>query len=406
MDNREFYKQVLGVLAPWEVVNVDTNIEQDRVDIYIEWPQGQIGICPKCNKETKVHDRREERLWRHLDTCQLKTFIHCQIPRVDCSAHKVKTMEIPWANDMSHFTKLFEKLAIDFLLASRNRSKIANLLRISWDELNHIMNKSVKRGLEKRNNEPVKYIGMDEKSFLKGHKYVTVMSDIENKRIIDVAEGRKTETVDILWNNLSNSQKDGIKAVSIDFWKAFISGAKKHVPNADIVHDKFHIMKYLNEAVDKVRKEENKRLNIQGDRTLVSTKYLWLKGKGNFTKKNKAFFRNINIELLAVGRAWLRKEMFRNFWNYKYKKSARDFFNQWYFSATHSNLKPVIKVAKMLKRHFEEIVTYIKHRITNAFAEGINSQIQHVKSTARGFRNFNNYRTSILFYFGKLELYP
>jgi len=406
MENREFYKQVLGVIAPWEVVNVDTNIEQDRVDIYIEWPKGQVGICPECNKKTKIHDRREERLWRHLDTCQLKTFIHCQIPRVKCSTHKVKTMEVPWASDMSHFTKLFEKLAIDFLLASRNKSKIANLLRISWDELNHIMNKAVKRGLEKRNHDLMKFIGMDEKSFLKGHNYVTVMSDIENKRIIDVAEGRKTETVDSLWNNLSDSQKNAVEAVSIDFWQAFISGVRTHVPNADIVHDKFHIAKYLNEAVDKVRREENKRLNIEGDRTLVSTKYLWLKGKANFTKKNKEFFRKINIELLAVGRAWQRKELFRNFWGYKYKKPAQDFFNRWYFSATHSNLKPIIDVAKMLKRHFEEIITYIKHRITNAFAEGINSQIQHVKSTARGFRNFNNYRTSILFYFGKLELYP
>jgi transposase len=406
MDNRGFYKQVLGVIAPWEVVNVDTNIEQDRVDIYIEWPQGRLGICPKCNKETKIHDRREERLWRHLDTCQLKTFIHCLIPRVKCSAHKVKTMEIPWASDMSHFTKLFEKLAIDFLLASRNRTKVANLLRISWDEMNHIMNKAVKRGLEKRDSELIEMIGMDEKSFLKGHKYVTVMSDIVNKRIIDVSEGRKTESVDKLWQNLSEPQRENVKAVSMDFWRAFISGAQKFVPNADIVHDKFHIASYLGKAVDTVRRIEHKRLSIDGDKTLLNTKYIFLKKKENLTEKQKDIFKKLNIAGLEVGKAWQLKELFRNFWDYKYKKSANDFFERWFNSAIETNLEPVIKVAKMLKDHFENIITYLKHRITNAFAEGINSQIQLIKSTARGFRNFNNYRTSILFYCGKLELYP
>jgi len=165
-------------------------------------------------------------------------------------------------------------------------------------------------------------------------------------------------------------------------------------------------MKYMNEAVDKVRRKENKYLMAQQDRTLIGTKYLWLKAKRNFTKENKVDFRNINIGQLSVGRAWNRKELLRHLWDYTYEGSARKFFRKWYFSATHSRLKPVIAVAKMLKRHLENIITFIKHRITNAFAEGINSKIQHIKATARGFRNFKNYRTSILFYCGQLNLYP
>ena len=192
----------------------------------------------------------------------------------------------------------------------------------------------------------------------------------------------------------------------MDFWKPFITGAKKHVPQAAIVHDKFHIIKYLNEAVDKVLRKENKYLIAQQDRTLVGTKYLWLKRKENYTKKNRTDFRKLNIGQLSVGRAWNRKELLRHLWDYTYEESARKFFKKWYFPATHSRLKPIIDVAKMLKRHIENILTFIKHRITNAFAEGINSKIQHIKATARGFRNFDNYRTSILFYCGKLSLYP
>ena len=272
--------------------------------------------------------------------------------------------------------------------------------------MNHIMAKAVKRGLERRADEPIKYIGMDEKSFLKGQNYVTVMTDTEGKRILDIAQGRKAESVNTLWEGLTENQKSGIEAVSMDFWKAFITGAEKHVPMADIVHDRFHIEKYLNEAVDKVRRGEHKKLRAQKSETLTGTKYLWLKSKKNFTKENKAAFKKLNIDQLAVGRAWNRKELFRHFWSYKYTGSAQKFFKKWYFSATHSRLQPVIDVAKMLKRHFDNILNYVKHRITNAFAEGINSRIQHIKATARGFRNFENYRTSILFYCGKLSLYP
>lgn len=406
MDDKELYRQILGVVAPWEIIKIDLAMEQDRVDIYLEWPYLQDGTCPECGETCKVHDRRKERTWRHLDTCQLKTFIHCRMPRVKCDEHKTITMSVPWAEDMSRFTRQFERIAIQFLEASENRIKTAQALRLSWDEMNHIMEKAVERGLSRRNDDTIKNIGMDEKSFLKGQSYITVMTDTEGKRVLDVAQDRKKESVDALWDSLTEKQKESVEAVSMDFWRAFITGAEKHVPGAVIVHDKFHIMKYMNEAVDKVRRNENKALMAQEDRTLVGTKYLWLKAKENFTKENKSDFRNINIGQLSVGRAWNRKELLRHLWNYTYEGSARKYFNKWYFSATHSRLKPVIKVAKMLKRHIENILTFIKHRITNAFAEGINSKIQHIKATARGFRNFKNYRTSILFYCGKLDLYP
>jgi transposase len=406
MNDKELYRQILGVVAPWKIETIDLDMDKNQVDIYLKWPYLTDGTCPECGKICKIHDRREERIWRHLDTCQLKTFIHCNTPRVKCSEHKTKTMEVPWAEDMSRFTKQFEQIAIQFLECSENRSKTAEVLRLSWDEMNHIMEKAVKRGLARRADEPIKYIGMDEKSFLKGQSYVTVMTDTEGKRILDIAQNRDKKAIDKLWGDLSEKQKGSVEAVSMDFWKAFINGAEKYVPEAAIVHDKFHIMKYMNEAVDKVRRAEHKLLTAQNNGTLGGTKYLWLKAKKNLTKENRKDFRELNINQLSVGRAWNRKELLRHLWDYYYEESARKFFNKWYFSATHSRLKPVIKVAKMLKRHIENILTYIKHRITNAFAEGINSRIQHIKATARGFRNFNNYRISILFYCGRLNLYP
>ena len=165
MDDKELYRQILGVVAPWKIERIELEMDNDRVDIYLGWPYGTEGICPECETTCKIHDRREERVWRHLDTCQLKTYIHCRIPRVKCDEHKTKTMEVLWAEDMSRFTRQFERIAIQFLEASENRKRTAKNLRLSRDEMNHIMTKAVKRGLERREDEPIKYVGMDEKVF-------------------------------------------------------------------------------------------------------------------------------------------------------------------------------------------------------------------------------------------------
>jgi transposase len=406
MDDKELYRQILGIVEPWKIAEIRLEISKQEVHIYLEYPAQKTGVCPTCRKECKIHDKREERSWRHLDTCQLKTFIHCRIPRVVCQDHKIVTMNVPWSSDQSRFTNLFERLAIDLLQATKNRSTAAALLRISWDEINGIMGRAVKRGLIRRKDEVIPCLGIDEKSFLKGHRYATVLTDTQGTRVLEVAENRDTSAVDTVFNCLSNKQKEAVTAISMDFWQAYNTGAKTHLPAAVIVHDKFHIMKYMNEAVDAVRKQEHRTLMKSNNETLKGKKYLFLKNRKDFTQDERSDFRNLNINQLAVGRAWNRRELLRHLWEYTYEKSARNFFAKWYFSATHSRLEPVIKIAKMLKKHFENIVTFIKHRITNAFAEGINSVIQHIKATARGFRNFQNYRTAILFFCGKLAMYP
>lgn len=406
MDDKELYRQILGVVAPWEIRKIDLDMSTQEVNIFLEYPLPSEGVCPKCGKISPIHDKRTERIWRHLDTCQLRTLIHCQVPRVICSEHKTITIDVPWSSNMSRFTNQFERFAIDLIKATKNRQKAADLLRISWDEIDGIMKRAVKRGMKRRSDEPVSYIGIDEKSFLSGHRYVTILTDISGKRVLDVAENRDTQAVDTVWKALSDKQRKGVKAVSMDFWQAYRTGAETHVPDAAIVHDRFHIMKYMNEAVDAVRKQEHQICMKNNDDTLKGKKYLFLKNRKDFTKDERSDFRELNINQLAVGRAWNRRELLRNLWSYSYEKSARSFFKKWYYSATHSRLPPVIKVAKLFKKHFENIVSYLKHRITNAFAEGINSVIQHIKSSARGFRSFKNYRIAILFFCGGLDLYP
>jgi transposase len=233
-----------------------------------------------------------------------------------------------------------------------------------------------------------------------------VLSDINEGRVLDVVKDRTKEAADELWQTIPAEQRGGIKAVAMDMWDAFMSSTKENVAQADIVHDKFHVAKYLSKAVDDVRKKENRELAGQGNEVLKGSKYLWLTNPSNWSPDQEMIFRILRKEQLKVGRAWAIKETFSHFWNYVYEKSAEKFFRQWYFWATHSRLKPVIDTAKTLKRHLAGLLTYLKHHITNAVAEGLNSKIQGIKANARGFRNFGNYRVSILFHCGKLNVYP
>nr|BFD68991.1 ISL3 family transposase [Bdellovibrio sp. HAGR004] len=381
-------------------------MQERLVEIDVQWPSDHEVECPECQRSCKIKDHREERRWRHLDTMQFQTVIKSRVPRSECPDHGVKTISVPWAGPSSRFTLLFERFAIDVMIAAKSIKEAAKLLGLSWDQVHHIQSRAVERGLAHRNLDKIKNVGIDEKSFLKGHKYALLMVDIDGKRILDVVEGRTLESANQLWSRIPEEVRTGVDAVAMDMWDAFITSAKTNAPQANIVHDKFHISKYLNEAVDKVRRAEHRDLMRDGDETLKGAKYLFLKNPANMSDNEKEKFKNLRMNNLKAGRAWSLKEQFSDFWNYSYKASAEKFFKQWYWWATHSRLKPMVDVAKLMKRHLNNILTYLRHQITNAMMEGFNSKIQSIKANARGFRNFANYRIAILFYCGRLNLYP
>jgi transposase len=406
MDALEFhYRDLLGLDSDWSVESVDLSTESKRVTIELAYVEKSV-CCPDCNVSCSMKDHAPERSWRHLDTMQFETVLKARVPRSNCTRCGVKTIAVPWSHKHSRFTIMFEAFAIEVLQASSGVSKAAALIGLSWDTVHEIMARAVKRGLAKRDTEDVAYLGIDEKSFGKGQDYVSVMTDVSGSRVLDVVPGRDEESVEKLWETLTPDQIQKVKAVAIDMWQAFENSVKKQAPHADIVHDRFHISKHLNESVDKVRRQENKALRKEGDERLVGTKQLWLFNLDNLRNERREEFDALREQELKTARAWAIKEQFRWFWSYCYAGTARNFFEDWYSWASRSQLKPVVKVAKMIRKRLGNILTYFKHRITNAHAEGFNSRIQNIKSNARGFRNFQNYRTRILFFCGKLDLKP
>ena len=409
MKDTSLFEQLLGLQAPWRVVSLSPDLDNKSINVCIEYPNGKKAPCPEagCGKICSIYDHRPERAWRHLDTMQFKTLLSCEVPRVNCELHGVKSLEVPWADSQARNTAFFERFAIDVLRCASSQAKAAELLGLSWDEVHHMQERAVARGLARRELKDIKHIGIDEKSFLKGQSYGSVLYDLDEARVLEVVKDRTEEAAIALLSTIPEKIRENVKAVAVDMWEPFLTGIKTVLPDAAIVHDKYHIVSYLTKAVDQVRRLEHKALKADGfEDWLKGTRYTWLRNPENWTEKDEATFDQIQGKGLKVARGWAIKETFMDIWNYSYEACARTFFDRWYFWATHSRLKPIVKVAKTIKRHLDNILTYLKHRITNAVGEGFNSKIQAIKAAARGFRNFANYRIAILFHCGKLELYP
>jgi transposase len=412
MKDTELYQQLLGVVKPWTVESV--RLDQQALEIVVKVAlRGSIGYtCPDCEAVVPGYDT-VTRQWRHLDSCQFKTILEASLPRVECPEHGVKTIQPPWALKGSRFTALFERFAIDVLLLCGNRSQASELLKLSWKEVHGIMARAVERGLVRKDREeaPLGPIHVDEKAFKRGHKYVTVVSELRegDPCVCHVEPERKKESLDFFYaERLTDRQREGIEAVSMDMWEPFVLSTREWVPDADgkIVFDKFHIAKHLNGAVDQVRKDEHRVLKARNDDRLTGSKYLWLKNEFNLSASQKQAFSSLRQANLKTARAWAIKEQFKQFWEKQDKDKAEAFFRKWYGWAVRSRLQPIKEAARMLRDRIHLILNFHVHRITNALAEGINSRIQWLIASARGFRNVEGFIAAVYFYLGKLKLYP
>lgn len=405
-DIRSLYTAVLGLRAPWDIERVETKLESGEVHVWVALPKGERWVCPECHAAAPIHDH-QERSWRHLDTCQFKTWVHARVPRLNCPTHGIKQLMVPWAEPGSQFTALFEALAIDWLKQA-TVSAVAKHLRISWDESSGIMERAVRRGLQRREAEPVKYVGVDETSFAQRHEYVTVVTDLERSRVLYVADDRSQASLDGFWFSRSHEHLLAIQAVAMDMCAPYIQSTLLNVPFADerIVFDKFHIAQNLGQAVDQVRRSEHRRLRAEGDSPLTGTKFDWLRHPGSFTRAAARSFAALRAQVHRVARAWELKETAMAIFELKAAWAARRNFSDWYAWAIRSQLGPMKRVARTLKKHWDQIENYFRHRVTNAGTEAINTQIQQVKGRSRGFRNRERFKMAILFHCGGLDLYP
>jgi transposase len=406
MEDKELYRNILGITAPWKVETVDLQVALGSVTVTLAHDEGSQFPCPECEALCKVYDHRK-RKWRHLDTCGFVTMIEAGVPRTDCPIHGIKQVKVPWAESGIGFTAMFEAVAISWLKAA-NTDAVAKQMRITWDETWGIMERAVHRGLLKRKLKPIKMLAIDETSFQKHHEYVTVLVDRSNGTVIDVLDDRKKVTLKD-WLDTNKDSLTMLESVSMDMWDPFISSVQEAIPDAEkkICFDRFHVAGYFGKAVDKTRIEEHRSFQKGPKKDLLKrTKHDFLRSRKNNAYRHRNSFYRLSRMNLKTSRAWQIKETASDLWEFKYRGVAERNWSALLRWISRSRLKHMVAVGEMIREHLWGILNAIILKATNAIAESINATIQRIKGRACGFRNRSRFKIAILFHRGGLDLLP
>ena len=402
----EFYTNLLGISGPWEVASIQRDSRSKEVTVIVEYTEKEPYLCPECGRRAKLHDHRKRR-WRHLDSCNHKTLIEAEVPRVVCEEHGVKQVPVNWAEKHSRFTHEFER-AVLLWLKEDSISTVAENFSLSWDQVDRIMNRAVQRGLRRRKKSTPEHIGIDETAFQKRHEYVTVILDKDTDTVIDILDDRKAKTLNKWFTEQEKSDFSRLESITMDMWDPFINAVKANFENAEklIAFDRFHVAGHFSKAVNKVRGTEHREL--AGASPLARSKYQWLKNSQNIDNRSKRRkeFMNLTRLNLKTARAWRIKEAAAMLWNFKYMAVAEKHWKRLLGWISRCRLKPMIAVGKMIRRFLWGILNAIRNKVNNSMLEAKNGRIQRIKKIACGFRNRKRFKTAILFHLGGLDLMP
>jgi transposase len=436
MDSTELYQFILGLRSPWTVTHVEMRAAQEEIHVFVEHATGSQFCCPACSRQLPVYDHTSERTWRHLDTCQLKTFLHAKPPRVQCPDHKTRQPILPWAEPGSNFTALFERLAIDFL-QSMSATGSQGILRVSAEQLYGIKSRAVLRGLARRESDkkagthPVLQHGcVDEKSWKKGRQFGTILCNAGKGFVEEVYEGRAGDGLADFYDGLSEKAKSQIESMSQDFHAGYssVTLAKLEHGRKVVVFDRFHLMMHVNEALASTHRKEvaqTRRIIEQGGlksaksaaghaavaahfrlKEIVDAKWALLCGSDSRTDKQQAQTSWAAEGHYESAEAWRFKETLRSMWLCETVEQAEQWLKDWCIKVRDSSVKAMHKVAKMAQKHAWGILNGFRMKISNSPAETMNSKIQSIRCKARGHSNFAAFKNDVLFHLGGLSLYP
>lgn len=404
MTNRpinELFTIALGIAEPWTVVRVEFSEQEQQLELWLDFPAGSSFACPECGRVgCKVHDT-EERTWRHLDFFQHKTTLHARQPRVKCPDHGTKTVVLPWARPGSGFTLLMEAYLVLLVQSGMTPAQAGRLVDEHDTRIWRILAHYVTEARRDADYSEVRAIGVDETSRRRGHRYVSVFVDLEQPRVLFATDGKDAEAVRAFREDLEahGGQVSQIEEACLDMSAAYRKGLQAEFPGAELTFDNFHLMQLLNKAVDEVRRQEQ-----QTHPELKKTRYVWLKNDWNRTQEQQEIFTNLRGSKLATVKATHIKAVFQDIFACDDTETAEELLKSWYFWATHSRIKPIIKAAKTIKEHWDGVLRWFTSRLTNGLLEGINSLIQAAKGRARGFRTTRYLTIMIYLIAGKLDL--
>jgi transposase len=401
MNSEQLFALALGLQSPWYIKEIDLQQSEGMVGelhIYLDFERGAL-FQIEGQEPCKAYDSTD-RTWQHLNFFQHKCFLHARAPRVKTNSGKVRTVPVPWARPGSGFTLLFEAYAMLLIECEMPVSKAGQTMDVYPNRIWNVFNHWIKKAHSKDSVDDITQIGFDETSTKKGHNYVTVAVDLDQRRVVFATPGKDSSTIASTANYLSSKgvELKDIKQVCIDMSPAFISGIMDSFPEASITFDKFHVFQVVNKAMDELRKAEAKHTA-----DLKKSKFIFLKNTANLTT-----IQNIQREQLMdlyprLGEGYRLKTMFKEYWEMEEPEQAGAFLAYWCDLASESKIQPFMEAAKTIKAHWSGIINYLKSRLNNGILEGINSKIQLAKKRARGYRNIENFINMIYYICGHLH---
>lgn len=393
MADNELFTKALSLEKPWYVKEVKFDTSGKRLDLYIE-RTSELLPCPICGKPCTDYDSLE-REWRYLDFFQYEAHIHARVPRTSCKEHGIKTVNVPWSRKDSGHGRLFEFHAID-LCREMPVSSASRLLGMGPDAIWRILKYYVEDARSNVDLSHLRNIGVDEIAIMKGHNYESVFYDHGESRVIHTEMGKKNTVFRKLKKILPELKK--VENISMDMAKPYILGVKKYFPGAEIVFGHFHVIKGMNDVVDKVRRKEQKENPV-----LKNTRFLWLKNRSSMTSRERRRFKPIRKLDLKTSKAYHLRIALQRLWTIP-KSMAEKYLKKWIAWARRTGIPDIVKYGKTLKNHFKGIINAIMLDLDNAVVEGINNKIKTAFKRSYGFKNPEYRDTMIFLVAGKLKL--
>lgn len=362
-------------------------------------------LCPHCKRRGRiVRTMKVARAWRDLPVCGWCILLWYQPKEIECPTHGRVQEDIPWADNYARITYRFEYAMLVYCQLMTQKAA-AKILHIAQSTLSDLLHRSISRRRDGHKIRNLNLVGIDEISYCKGHKYATIVYDLERSCVVWVGKGKGRKTIDRFFNQcLSDDQKSKIKWASCDMSEAYIGAIEDHCKNAILVLDRFHIVKALNNAVDKVRKEQWRQASAHERKAIKGLRWLLFKHSSNRSKKDSRILNALRKGNRRIHRAWVLKDEFEQFWNYKAPWAAKRFLKRWMTTALKSRLEPIQKFVATLKKHMNRILPFVESRLTNAVGEGLNRIIKIVHNRASGFRNLQALTDMIFLTVGDLDI--
>jgi transposase len=347
----------------------------------------ELLTCPECGLQVRGRFEERERRWRHYAVLGHPTYIEGPIRRLRChECVAVRTERVPWARPGSVFTRAFED-AVGYMAQLLNHTAVAELTGIAWVTVGSIASRLVAEQLSERRFEGVRRIGVDEISYRKHRKFLTVVVDHDRECVIWVGEGKSSETLGEFFRELGEERSRQLQQISVDMSAAFVHAIRQAAPHAEIVFDRFHVARLSNFALDEVRAEQLRKVDRYDRPTIKGAKWVLLKRATDLDgreSKKLAAIAQVNQPLY---RAHLLKESFLEIFTCRKVDEARQRFEDWMRWAQRSRLKPFLRLARTTKRHLDGILAFIESGLTNARLEGMNNKIRLLSHRAYGFHS-------------------